>query len=62
MLNPVQTPVALYLQRLAPSSRQTMRYVLQEAADRLGAEDVAIDEFPWHQLQPGHHRTGGGVT
>ena len=31
-----------------------MRYVLQEAADRLGAEDVAIDEFPWHQLQPGH--------
>ena len=54
VLNPVQTPVALYLQRLAPSSRQTMRYVLQEAADRLGAEDVAIDEFPWHQLQPGH--------
>lgn len=54
VLNPVQTPVALYLQRLAPSSRQTMRYVLQEAADRLGAEDAAIDEFPWHQLQPGH--------
>ena len=54
VLNPVQTPVALYLQRLAPSSRRTMRYVLQEAADRLGAEDVAIDEFPWHQLQPGH--------
>ena len=53
-LNQVQTPVALYLQRLAPSSRQTMRYVLQEAADRLGAEDVAIDEFPWHHLQPGH--------
>ena len=53
-LNQVQTPVALYLQRLAPSSRQTMRYVLQEAADRLGAEDVAIDEFPWQQLQPGH--------
>lgn len=54
LLNAVQPPVALYLQRLAPSSRQTMRYVLQEAADRLGAEDVAIDEFPWHQLQPGH--------
>ncbi|WP_029612838.1 MULTISPECIES: tyrosine-type recombinase/integrase [Pseudomonas] len=53
-LTQVQTPVALYLARLAPSSRQTMRYVLQEAADRLGAEDVAIDEFPWHQLQPGH--------
>ena len=53
-LNQVQAPVALYLQRLAPSSRQTMRYVLQDAADRLGVEDVAIDDFPWHQLQPGH--------
>ncbi len=53
-LNAVQAPVALYLQRLAPSSRQTMRYVLQDAADRLGVDDVAIDEFPWHQLQPGH--------
>lgn len=31
-----------------------MRYVLQDAADRLGVDDVAIDEFPWHQLQPGH--------
>lgn len=53
-LNDVQAPVVLYLERLAPSSRQTMRYVLQDAADRLGAEDVTIDEFPWHQLQPGH--------
>ncbi|MFJ2331483.1 MULTISPECIES: tyrosine recombinase XerC [Pseudomonas] len=31
-----------------------MRYVLQDAADRLGVDDVAIEEFPWHQLQPGH--------
>lgn len=53
-LNHVQAPVVLYLERLAPSSRQTMRYVLQDAADRLGVEDVTIDEFPWHQLQPGH--------
>ena len=53
-LNDVQAPVVLYLERLAPSSRQTMRYVLQDAADRLGVEDVTIDEFPWHQLQPGH--------
>lgn len=44
----------LYLERLAPSSKQTMRYVLQDAADRLGVEDVTIDEFPWHHLQPGH--------
>ena len=53
-LHDVQAPVVLYLERLAPSSRQTMRYVLQDAADRLGVEDVTIDEFPWHQLQPGH--------
>ena len=53
-LNDVQAPVVLYLERLAPSSRHTMRYVLQDAADRLGVEDVTIDEFPWHQLQPGH--------
>ena len=50
----LQAPVALYLQQLAASSRQTMRYVLQDAADRLGVDDVAIEEFPWHQLQPGH--------
>lgn len=50
----LQTPVALYLQQLAPSSRQTMRYVLQDAADRLGVDDLAIEAFPWHQLQPGH--------
>lgn len=50
----LQAPVALYLQQLAASSRQTMRYVLQDAADRLGVNDVAIEEFPWHQLQPGH--------
>lgn len=53
-LNQIQAPVVLYLERLAPSSRQTMRYVLQDAADRLGVEDAGIDEFPWHQLQPGH--------
>lgn len=47
-------PVTLYLARLAPSSRQTMRYVLQDAADRLGLEDTPIDEIAWHLLQPGH--------
>ncbi|MCQ9426653.1 tyrosine-type recombinase/integrase [Pseudomonas sp. LJDD11] len=40
--------------RLAPSSRQTMRYVLQDAADRLGLTDADIFEVPWHTLQPGH--------
>lgn len=45
-------PLTLYLTRLAPSSQMTMRYVLQDAADRLGYEDVNIEEIPWHQLQP----------
>jgi integrase/recombinase XerC len=42
----------MYLARLAPSSQLTMRYVLQDAADRLGFEDVNIEEIPWHELQP----------
>jgi integrase/recombinase XerC len=29
-----------------------MRYVLQDAADRLGFEDMNIEEIPWHELQP----------
>ncbi|WP_397453923.1 tyrosine recombinase XerC [Pseudomonas sp. NA-150] len=52
-LREVQNPLALYLARLAPSSRLTMKYVLQDAADRLGFVDMAIGEIPWHQLQPG---------
>lgn len=50
----VSNPLRLYMARLAPSSRQTMRYVLQDAADRLGLTDVDIAEVPWHTLQPGH--------
>jgi integrase/recombinase XerC len=45
-------PLTLYLARLAPSSQLTMRYVLQDAADRLGFEDHDIEEIPWHNLQP----------
>lgn len=45
-------PLTVYLARLAPSSQLTMRYVLQDAADRLGFEDVDIEEIPWHGLQP----------
>jgi len=45
-------PLTLYLTRLAPSSQLTMRYVLQDAADRLGFEDVDIEDIPWHGLQP----------
>jgi site-specific recombinase XerC len=50
----VQNPLALYLARLAPSSQLTMKYVLQDAADRLGFADTDIHNVPWHQLQPGH--------
>jgi hypothetical protein len=49
---PKTNPLTLYLARLAPSSQLTMRYVLQDAADRLDFEDVNIEEIPWHQLQP----------
>jgi len=45
-------PLTVYLARLAPSSQLTMRYVLQDAADRLGFEDVDIEDIPWHGLQP----------
>lgn len=45
-------PLSVYLARLAPSSQLTMRYVLQETADRLGFEDMNLQEVPWHQLQP----------
>ncbi|WP_122860715.1 site-specific integrase [Pseudomonas viridiflava] len=50
----VSNPLQLYLARLAPSSRLTMKYVLQDAADRLGMADVDIFDIPWHTLQPGH--------
>lgn len=43
-------PLTLYLQRLAASSQMTMRYILQDAADRLGYQDTNIDEIPWQQL------------
>ena len=45
-------PLTLYLARLAPSSQLTMRYVLQDAADRLGFEDMNLEDIPWHGLQP----------
>lgn len=47
-------PLSLYLARLAPSSQSTLRYVLQDAADRLGYEDMNLEDIPWHHLQPEH--------
>ncbi len=35
MTESIRNPLTLYLTRLAPSSQLTMRYVLQDAADRL---------------------------
>lgn len=50
----LRNPLTLYLTRLAPSSQLTMRYVLQNAADRLGFEDINLEEIDWHLLQPEH--------
>ncbi|MBB1612300.1 MULTISPECIES: site-specific integrase [Pseudomonas] len=47
-------PLSLYLKRLAPSSQSTLRYVLQDAADRLGYAEQNLEEIPWHLLQPEH--------
>jgi site-specific recombinase XerD len=47
-------PLSHYLARLAPSSQLTMRYVLQDVADRLGFDDCDIADVPWHQLEAGH--------
>ena len=49
---PRANPLSLYLARLAPSSQMTIRYVLQDAADRLGFDELNIEDIPWHQLQP----------
>ncbi|WP_348749599.1 site-specific integrase [Pseudomonas rhodesiae] len=50
----LRNPLTLYLTRLAPSSQLTMRYVLQDAADRLGFVDINLEEIDWHLLQPEH--------
>ncbi|MFC6296573.1 tyrosine-type recombinase/integrase [Pseudomonas sp. CCM 7893] len=52
MTESTRNPLTLYLTRLAPSSQLTMRYVLQDAADRLGFEEVNLEDIPWHLLQP----------
>lgn len=54
MTESIRNPLALYLTRLAPSSQLTMRYVLQDAADRLGFEDINLEDIDWHLLQPEH--------
>ncbi|MFB4394044.1 MULTISPECIES: tyrosine recombinase XerC [unclassified Pseudomonas] len=53
MTHLVHNPLLQYLARLAPSSQLTMRYILQDAADRLGFVDCDISEVPWHGLGPG---------
>ena len=50
----LHNPLVQYLSRLMPSSRLTMKYVLQDAADRLGFHDMDIRDVPWHALEPGH--------
>lgn len=53
-MSDLQNPLLQYLARLMPSSRMTMQYVLQDAADRLGFGDTDIRDVPWHLLEPGH--------
>ena len=53
-MSDLQNPLLQYLARLMPSSRMTMQYVLQDAADRLGFGDTDIRDVPWHVLEPGH--------
>lgn len=48
----VNKPLRLYLDRTAPSSRLTMTYVLQDAADRLGMADVDIHDIPRTPCNP----------
>ena len=54
MIDLAHNPLLQYLARLAPSSQLTMRYILQDAADRLGFVDADIADVPWHHLEPGH--------
>ena len=54
MIDLARNPLLQYLARLAPSSQLTMRYILQDAADRLGFVDADIADVPWHHLEPGH--------
>lgn len=54
MPDSLHNPLLQYLARLAPSSQLTMKYVLQDAADRLGFEDCDIADVPWHLLDPAH--------
>ncbi|MEX5350302.1 tyrosine-type recombinase/integrase [Pseudomonas juntendi] len=54
MSDHLHNPLLQYLARLAPSSQLTMRYILQDAADRLGFVDCDVTEVPWHLLEPGH--------
>lgn len=54
MTDLLRNPLLQYLARLAPSSQLTMRYILQDAADRLGFVDCDIVDVPWHHLEPGH--------
>jgi len=37
-----------------PSSQLTLRYVLQDAADRLGFAETDLHDVPWHRLEPRH--------
>jgi integrase len=47
-------PVSVYLARLAPSGRRTMRVGLDRTAQILTDGKIRADGFPWHQLRYEH--------
>ena len=49
-----QNPVAVYLARLAPGSRRTIRTALNTMATLLTQGRVGAEALPWHLLQYGH--------
>lgn len=45
-------PATYYLGKLGPGSRNMMRYVLQEIAERLGYDDSDLTDVPWNLIEP----------
>ena len=53
-VSPDRHPVLVYLARLAPGSRRTMRQALENIADCFGAGNFDANSLPWHQLRYEH--------
>jgi site-specific recombinase XerD len=51
---PDRHPMAVYLARLAPSSRRPMRAALEDAARLLTSDRLTAEQLPWHALARQH--------